>query len=295
MDLAAALSACRTEADFYRVQIEAENRMVPAEVEAIAAIAPDLPERARAWARRLDASMRLSRAPTQPFRCTHLAADVLFYEAEGDAPRCLVIGLTGAALRMNLPIPFFLQALPPGRCDMLLLRDSVRASFLLGVPGYAADVPALAERIAADLPLARYRDVRCIGTSAGGAAALWLGALLRARRAVSVDGAHPNAHALRFPARKLEAGAFDRSFAAPQPGTTEMTVVHGADNRRDAIRSHLLAMSVPGARVTGVAGVSVHGVVAPLLQARALAPFLAEVLLGEGPGAALSAIWSPPR
>ncbi len=295
MDLPAAFWACRTEADFYRVQIEAENRMVPAEVEAIAALAPDLPEPARAWARRLDALMRISCAQTQHFRCTHLAADALFYEATDDAPRGLVIGLTGAAMRMNLPVPFFLQALPPGRCDMLLLRDSARASFLCGVPGYAADVPALAERIAADLPLVRYQDIRCIGTSAGGAAALWLGALLQARRAVSVDGSHPGAHALRFPARKLEAGAFDRSFAAPQPGTAELIVVHGADNRRDAIRSRLLAMSVPGARVVSVGGVSVHGVVGPLLTARALAPFLAEVLMGEGQGAALPDTWSPPR
>ena len=49
MDLPALFAACRTEADFYRAQIAAENLLAPAEVAALADRAGDLPAPAGTW------------------------------------------------------------------------------------------------------------------------------------------------------------------------------------------------------------------------------------------------------
>ena len=294
MDLAALFAGCRTEADVYRVQIAAENLLAPPEVAALAAGPGALPDPARKWIRRLEGMMRRAGGTTEAFRRRALGEHVTFYEgaAETAAPRSLVFAFTGTALRMNLPAPVFLQALPAASCDVVILGDATRTAFLQGVRGYAPDLRALAQRLAQDLPpFANYAGgLRCIGTSAGGAAALHFGLVVQARRAVSVDGAHPAALAMRA-APGTDRTLLDRATAGLGPRATQLIAVHGEGNRRDALLGRLLAAGLPGARPLAVRVEGQHGLLAPLLAKRALRRFLAEVLLADTPAAEMPATW----
>ncbi|WP_198373315.1 hypothetical protein [Roseomonas rosulenta] len=281
MDVAAALARCTTTAERYRVQIEAENHLTPAELEALHAAAPDLPDTSREWVEKLAALCRRIRQPTQPFRRRALTPHISFHEgaAPAGAPRILVVAFTGVAQRMMLPLAPFLQSLPAERCDVVVLRDPYRHAFLGGVPGYAADLPALAERLAADLPMARYADMCCIGVSSGGTAALAFGPWLGARLALSLGGMHPSGMGLRAAGSQIDRFAFDRLRAAAPPAATRLVCAHGEDFPRDAVRNRLLAMTVPGSEVLVLRGVGLHGAVAGLFQRNALARFMEEILL----------------
>jgi hypothetical protein len=281
MDFVAALARCATAADHYRVQMDAENIITPAEVDALGATA--LPEPARIWVDRLKVMCRRIQVPIQPFRRRDLAANATFYEGSGPpgAPRSLVIGFTGVGLRMMMPVAPFLQALPAERCDVLVLRDPGRAHFMCGVPGYADDLPALAARLGDDLPLSRYADRRCLGASSGGAAALAFGALIGARLALGLGAAHPRAMTRRAGMAELDPQAFGRLIADAPPGATTLVCAHGEESRRDSVRSRLLAMSMPGGRLLIVRGVSDHAVLAGLLPYKALGRFFDEILLGD--------------
>lgn len=292
MDLPVLFAACRTEADFYRVQIAAENLLAPAEVVALADRAAELPAPARTWLARLAGMMRRAAPETEPYHRRMLAEHVQFYEGPGGGARCLVVGFTGVALRMNLPACVFLQGLPAAACDVLIIGDAARAAFLAGVRGYAPDLPALAARLARDVPgFAVYPGgIRCIGTSAGGAAALAFGRIVGARRAVSVDGAHPAALELRF-APDADPGALDRAVAGLPFGGTDLLVVHGEGHPRDAVRGRLLAAGLPGSRCIAVRIEGAHGLLGPLLARRALRRFLREVLLADAPAAGMPEVW----
>jgi hypothetical protein len=188
-----------------------------------------------------------------------------------------------------MPVAPFLQALPAERCDVVVLRDPDRNSFLRGVPGYAPDLPALAARILADMPRGRHGDLRSLGTSAGGAPALALGARAGARLALSLGGGHPIGRSLRQPARRLDHAALDHAVAAAPPGT-RLVCAHGRDFEHDSVRSRLLAMAIRGL-VLEVEGVASHAVLGGLVQRGALSRFMAEILLGDSLPA--DGVWRP--
>lgn len=281
MDVAAELARCETTADRYRVQIEAENELSPAEIAALHAAASELPEPSRAWVDKLAAMCRRIRDPIQPFRRRALGPGVSFLEgsAAPGAPRALVVAFTGVAQRMMLPLAPFLQGLPADRCDVVVLRDPNRLAFLAGLPGYAPDLPALAARLAADLPMDRYAGRYCVGASSGGAAALAFGPLVGARIALSLGGLHPRCMALRGAPAEIDRYVFERLREAGPRAATRLVCAHGADFLRDCVRSRLLAMTVPGSEVLVVRSVALHGVVAGLFLRDALARFLEQVLL----------------
>lgn len=278
MDVPAALAACVTTADHYRVQIEAENVLSPLEVDGLRDAGLGRP--ARIWVDRLwSLCSRVARAP-EPFRRHRLADDATYYEGTGATQgRVLVVGFAGVGGRMMMPAAPFLQGLPAERCDVVLLRDSDRNSFLRGVPGYAADFPSLAARIRADMPRGRHGEWRVLGTSAGGAAALALGALTGARQALSLGGGHPVGFALRDKARGLDGDALGRAVAMA-PAWTRLVCAHGGACPGDSVRSRLLAMAVGGA-VLEVEGANHHAVLGSLLWGGTLARFFSEVLLGD--------------
>ena len=281
MDVAAALAGCATTADRYRVQIEAENHLTPVELDALHDAAADLPEPSREWIEKLVLLCRRIRQPTQPFRRRALSPHVSLHEgsAPPGRPRSLVVAFTGVAQRMMMPLGPFLQALPADRCDVVVLRDPDRCAFLAGVPGYAADLPALADRLAADLPVADYAARCCIGVSSGGAAALAFGPWFGARLALSLGGMHPYGMGLRGATSEIDRFVFERLRAAAPAAATRLVCAHGDGFLRDAVRSRLLAMTVPGSEVLVLRGVPLHGAIAGLFQRDALTRFMEEILL----------------
>jgi hypothetical protein len=292
--LPARLAACRTDADQYRVQIDAENRLTPQEVLDLAADLPALPAPAQGWVQRLAGFVTRVRPTPQPFRRRAIAEHVTLYEgiAQPGAPRELIIGFTGLAFRLMLPVAPMLQLFPAERCDVLVLGDPARLHFLSGIPGYAPDPPRLTRRLARDLRLSRYAALRCFGTSAGGMAALAYGASLGARVAMSLGGAHPAViSAARIGGGQIDRYALDKLIAAAPRGRTRFLCVFGADCPRDRLRTRLQAFGIPGARAVSVAGVTHHGVVAGLFLQGALLRFFEEMLLSDDPPE--GEIWRP--
>jgi hypothetical protein len=282
MDVRAALAACTSTAEIYRAQIDAENCLAPTEVADLAADCASLPEAARPWILKLAAGCAGVSATTQAYRRRNLGDNAMVFEAPApaDAPRCLVVAFTGIALRMMMPIAPFLQALPAERCDVVVLRDPARVSFLQGVPGYATDIRALAARLAADLPMARYTDSCCVGTSSGGVAALVLGPLIGARVALALGAGHPVSLAQRAPP-EVTWSAFDPLLAAAPPSTRRICAF-GDGFPRDSVRARLLAMMCH-ADLLEVRGIGVHGVLSGLAARKSMARFLCDVLLGDAP------------
>jgi hypothetical protein len=293
MDVAAALAACTTQAQHYRVQLHAENILPPAAALALCAQADTLPEDAQGWVQRLARMALQVRPKAEPYRCHDLTENVTFYEGQGPAgaPRSLVVAFTGVAQRMMLPTAVFLQGFSAARCDVLMLRDPTRTAFLAGVPGYAAGLPELLVRIGDDIPLARYADRRCIGVSSGVAAALAFGPMFGAAVALGLGGMQPAAMHLRQAPRGIDRRLFHRLLLATLPTTTRLVVAHGEACQRDVLLGSLLALTIPGCRVLSVAEVHQHGVVPGLHHAHAWPRFLDEVLLGDTLPA--DGIWRP--
>lgn len=294
MDVAAALAVCRTQADHYRVQLRAENVLEPAAAMALHERVETLPAQAHEWVQRLAEMTQRIHPAAEPYRRHDLAENVNFYEGQGPtgASRSLVVGFTGVGQRMMVPIAPFLQGLPAARCDVVVLRDPGRTAYLTGVPGYAADLPALAARLERDIPTARYTDRRCLGTSSGVSAALAFGPVFGAVLALGLGGMSTAAMRLHQAPDGLDRRQFSRLLLAASPAPTRLVSAHGQACQRDAVRSLLLAMTIPACRPLAVAGVRQHGVVLGLYLADAWRRFAEEVLLGDALPA--DGIWRPP-
>ena len=185
--------ACRTPADFYRLQILTECDATPNDIASLSRYRTMLPPEVSAWSENIRAMMFMQAKTVQPFRRELISRNVALYTTRNgqDAPRDLLLAFCGLADRLQVPVPVVLQHLDGSRFDVLLLRDPSKRIYLQGVPEYAPDLGLVAERIRRDIDLAGYRSVRSIGTSGGGWASFTVGAMLGAERAVSMSGKPP--------------------------------------------------------------------------------------------------------
>lgn len=291
MDIRALHAVCASQADHYRVQIHAENLLAPAEIIALDRQKQLVPEPAQLWVRNLARMTRAVRAEAQAYRRHDLAENVAFYEGQGAGPRSLVVAFTGVGQRMMVPAAPFLQGLPAARCDVVLLRDPDLLAFLNGVPGYAADLPALAERLHRDLPGAGVGDRRCIGASSGAAAALAFGPVFGAATAVGLGGLMPEAMLLRQAPDGFDRGVFTRLLAASAQAPTRLICAYGQTSRRDVANGTQMATAIPACRTVAVAGVDMHGLVGGLMRLNAWGRFVQDILLGDTPTE--DGVWSP--
>lgn len=263
-------------------QIALENHEPPALLAALFEERDHLPPGPAGWAVRMAALMGLPERPVQPFRRRDLAANALFFEGVGEAPRRLIVVFGGRALRPMMPVGVFLQHLPADRCDVLLLRDPARQSFLGGVEGYAGGFAALAARLLHDLPGARRPGLRCLGMSLGGAASLYAGLLLGAEQAVAVGGVHPAPKLARMPAPGLDGREMDRALdAAGRGGATRLVALHGAEHAHDAAAAAELKAALPDLHILPVPGTGEHNLAAEMLAAGRLEGFLHRVAFGD--------------
>jgi hypothetical protein len=264
-------------------QIALENEEPPALLAALFAERDRLPPGPAGWIGRMAAAMGLPQRPVQPFRRRDLAAHALVYEGVGEGPRRLLVLFGGRAMRPMMPVAALLQHLPAACCDVLLLRDPARRSFLSGVEGYAEGFAALAPRILADLPRARLGGIRCLGMSMGGAAALYAGLLLEAEQAVAVGGVHPAPRLGRLPVPGLDGREMDRALdaAGRRGGPTRLAALHGEGNARDAEAALALRAALPALRILAVPGTAEHNLAAEMLSAGRLEGFLHRVAFGD--------------
>ena len=264
-------------------QIALENHEPPALLAALFEERHHLPPGTAGWAGRMAALMGLPERPVQPFRRRDIAAHALLFEGVGEAPRRLLVVFGGRAMRPMMPVAAFLQHLPADRCDVLLLRDPARQSFLGGVAGYAEGFAALAARILDDLPGARRPGLRCLGMSAGGAASLYAGLLLEAEQAVAVGGAHPAQTRAGPQVSGPDGREMDRALdaAGRRGGATRLVALHAGAHAADAAGAAGLKAALSNLRILPVPRTAEHNLAAEMLNAGRLDGFLHRVAFGD--------------
>jgi hypothetical protein len=284
VNFTAAFEACRTPADFYRLQISLENECAPAELLPAFECRDRLPAPARKWIERLHSMMRRGGQTFQPFAREVLAENALFFH-DGSIPRhdkSLLVCFCGNFQRLMIQLPVFLQHVPARDFDVLVFRDPRKLFFLRGVPGYVPDLAALPERLGRDLCLERYASVRCLGTSAGGAAGLAAGAVLGAERALSFGGAHPSRAGEYLAEYGLNGCEFDAFFRDADCGRLRLRAFFGAGNAHDLETAASLCRAFPGVKAVRVDGMAEHNIFFELFERGDLQGFLDKNLLGPG-------------
>lgn len=290
--LAEQFMACRTPADFYRLQILAECDAVPTDIAAMFRHRDMLPGEAVAWLGNVRKMMFAQATTVQPFRRQQISGNVALYttRAAPAEPRDLLVACCGLADRLQIPIPAVLQHLDGKRFDVLLLRDPSKRIYLQGVPEYAADLGQVVERIRQDIDLAGYRSIRSIGTSGGGWAAFTVGAMLGADRAISMSGKPPGAtfrlaqmwekRGYSLDDQNADFSVFERFFDHIPDRSTRLLAIFGADYQIDREGAEAFEQLV-GAVGIGFRGVDDHNLMFEILKKRLLATFFDRFLTGD--------------
>lgn len=222
-----------------------------------------------------------------------LAANVSLYRApQSKAGTSLLICFCGNVNRLMVPIPVFLQFIPETMFDVLIVKDPSRLGYLRGVPGFADDLAGVVDQIRARVKLDSYADIRCIGTSGGGSAALYAGLLLAAGRAISVCGKHRSLsrHVAGDPddGGAFTGDEFDAMVRDHIDGAaTELLLVYGGKSQRDIEGARSLMRYLPKARPLVIKPLDDHNALLYLLQTKRLHDFFARFLFPGLPAGSL--------
>ena len=283
------LARCRTANDARRVQVTLANELAPAEV---AMLAKALRERYAGtyastvhWLGGLESLIGLSAARPQPFERSVLAPGVFRYAAPAGRSelgrRTLIVAFTGAAFRLMLPIACVLQNLDASRHDLVLLFDRARTQFLKGVPGIASDLPALLRRLDELAAFGLYRRVVFVGTSAGGLPAMRAAIEIAAERGIGIAASVPADLPSRVQTHDVDPAPHVEAFARYDRGATRLACVCASGHARDRANARWYEAHA-GATVVEVPGIDGHNVLQQVFEAGELAPFLAELVDGDG-------------
>lgn len=278
-DYLSLVRSCSTQNQVNRLHIEIETGSTPTELAEIAALArnSDLPPRSHAWLQKVATMCPEVLTSPRHFARTRLAERVALYEPPtgNAAERGLLIAFCGIARRLMLPLPYFLQSLPCGGWDVLLLQRLPSVSYLSGLEGVAADLPGVVRYLRRAIAGRDYRRTVVLGTSGGAYAAVLAALLMEADRGVSVGGNLPAAGSEPAAAARRVLEQLQTGAASP-----ELCYVFGAGFQRDASAAAVLR-EIHGGLVLPIPGVDIHGVFAPLLKRGQLPDFLESIL--EGP------------
>lgn len=218
----------------------------------------------------------------EPYRAETLSPGATLYRgATGAAGRRLLVIFTGRGHGVMLPLPCFLQRLPSGEWDVLVLRDRKLTHFRAGCDGLGDSFPELA---AAVMQISReYISLSALGLSMGGMAAIQLSLASGGIRAVAIGARRPMDVARLF-ADAIPPPAFDPVCACVSGKVRhELLFVFAADHAVDRIEAEAAAELV-GGRLLGVPGTGRHAILADLWQKGDLAAFLRDILSNHQAG-----------
>ena len=214
-------------------------------------------------------------ARLEPFRMQRISADATLYRGTSFwRRRGLLVAVTGFQPRMQVSTAVFLQAVPAGRWDVLMLRDPQKTHFRLGCEGFGDSLTALTARL---VTIARgYPKVVVLGQSMGGLVAIRAALRVPGARGVSFGGKPANDIARLFETAG-SFSAFDPLCACLPKAARDMIFVYSEDHAADAHAAQEYAALVGGIAVP-VAKMREHGTVLGLWKRGRLAQFLAIVL-----------------
>ena len=208
----------------------------------------------------------LSNAPPETYRRFEITRDVVLYRDPAfpaDRKKLLFV-FGGGALRPMMPIAAFLQLLPAGRFDMVMLGDRANLAFEAGIPNYAATLPELVARLASDTGRSNYERLVTVGMSGGGLPALRAGILLEAERSIAF-GPRFNWHVGRLLKGTGAIPAFDLLCACTRRGRTRLFAVCAESNATDVHDIQRLARILP-VETRLIAGTDKHNFVHSLAK-----------------------------
>lgn len=185
--------------------------------------------------------LRSGQRPAQ-FTRQDWSEDAAYFSANKGAKR-LIVGFTGRALRLGVPISYFLQMLPDDRYDVIVLYDRDDLHYMHGIHGLGDFAGSMA-RIRNFAEAQRYEEVIAFGSSGGGLPALRAGGLLGAHRSISVSGRylwHPG----RLIRGQVPVPAFDSLCACHSGSATELVSIYGSGNEIDAQQNAQLKKTLP--------------------------------------------------
>lgn len=268
------LTRCKSPTDYYRVQLEINRYATPSDVAILSNRPIAWSEEFDAWLNHLAASTASIRKEPAPYRLHELDRATSLYSGETRASK-LIVGFSGRAGLLLMPVSVVLQYLAPGEFDLLVVREGYKGDGREG--GSGGSFQDMIERLRPAVGMSRYREVRTYGTSAGGAAALAAGVLMSATRAASFSGHLPSSGiSYRGGATVAEVEAILRG-ARP---ATAFSCVYGADNKFDVKNAMALSRFLP-LRHFPIAGVSEHNIVHALHTRKELAKVFADVGLTD--------------
>ena len=182
---------CDNQASILKRIIDIENEYAPEEIGALMESSLDFPKIAQQHIKKNINWMMKGHQTIRPYKRIKISDNINYFRAPFGGAKSLLLCFCGNADRLMLPTSTLLQHIPEDAFDILMLRDPSRKRYLAGVPGYADQIESVLSRVQQDIPFSQYRDIRCLGTSAGGAVALYSAVFLGAKRALSIGGVHP--------------------------------------------------------------------------------------------------------
>lgn len=268
---------CRTENQFNLLHIQLENILSPGELTYFVELAEtqQLPRQTCDWLRKIAGlSPGLFHSP-QGFRRQALADNVLFYQDSGRdvSEKTLLVGFSGNARRLMMPISVFLQCLDSRLWDVVLFRKgSNQGSYLKeGVEGLASNLPGVVQYVETAVSAKSYQRIMTLGTSGGGLPAILCAILMDAARGISIGGVSPQS--LLDPWLEWQLSVH-RTYATRRP---ELGYAYGANCEPDRA-SALSCQSTFGGRLHPITAVGDHNPLEGLLKSGRFSRFLNELL-----------------
>jgi pimeloyl-ACP methyl ester carboxylesterase len=243
---------CQTVNQFNRVHIALDNWLTPLKEELLrqqllAVAGSEAPSPGREWINILHMLyLKSGKARPEPFRRRRINRHLTCYSVD-DAHReekTLLICFTGAAQRMMMPLPVFLQHLDGQAVDVAMLHYPRGKGFREGLEGMGCDFVSTIERLGDLLPFGQYRRVVAMGVSGGGMPAI-LTALKHSFDAVlAVGTCHPD-DARWHETLQRPVGELVTDLAAGKSRLPEIFLVYGADMPADRAAADALTAQIP--------------------------------------------------
>lgn len=200
------------------------------------------------------------------------------YTADGSAKpeqKTLIVGFTGRALRLMMPLYRFLLQLEPERFDVLLLRSVDRGHYETGVPGLGTNLHELGIGLHNWANAQGYRRRIAFGTSAGGLAALSVGLGQLWDRAIAVGADIPSSHP------EIQAALKHVARADVDGGRSTAILMYAELNSRDSYAAQELKNLLPRAIHQVMRGVQAHNVLEIVHKRQELKAQLHALLEGD--------------
>jgi len=185
-----AIRNANSPADYYKISMNLQRFATPADFVALVGNQTIAKGDFRDWLVKFHDFILLHSKEAIQSQIKRVSNSNFLFHNERSGKRILVIGFCGRGGILLLPIAVWLQYLLP-EADVLVIDDPGHKGFTTGILNHSCSFHEMLERLSRDFSIDTYDEVRCFGTSGGGAAALAAGIVLDASKMVSICGRRP--------------------------------------------------------------------------------------------------------